>query len=155
MPTITLRPATEEDLPIIHVIETEVYPAPWTPNFFRIIFHMNKDFFLVALDGDEIIGYTVGEIELMGKKSNPRKAGHVMNIAVKGTHQGRGVGTMLLDEVESKFIQGGADIVYLEVRESNLNAQSVYKRRGYEYVRTAKDYYGDEDGYIMTKSLNH
>ena len=155
MRPITLRPAEEKDLPNIHVIETEVYPAPWTPNFFRIIYHMNKDFFIVALDEDEIIGYTVGEIEQMGKKSNPRKAGHVMNIAVKVSHQGKGVGTMLLDEIEARFKLGGADIAYLEVRESNLTAQNVYKHRGYEYVRTAKEYYGDEDGYIMTKPLDY
>ncbi len=43
--------------------------------------------------------------------------------------------------------------MYLEVRESNTNAQSVYKHRDYEYVRTAKYYYGDEDGFIMTKRL--
>ncbi len=155
MPTINLRPATEEDLPTIHGIETEVYPAPWTPNFFRIIFHMNKDLFIVALDQDEIVGYTVGEIEIMGRRDNPRKAGHVMNIAVKSSYQGKGVGTLLLDEIEARFIRGGAHIAYLEVRESNLNAQSVYKHRGYEYVRTAKDYYGDEDGFIMTKALDH
>ena len=155
MPTITLRQAVEEDLPTIHTIETEVYPVPWTPNFFRIIFHMNKDLFLVALDDDTIIGYVVGEIELMGKKSNPRKAGHVMNIAVKSGYQGRGVGSMLLDEIEARFIKGKADVAYLEVRESNVNAQNVYKHRGYEYVRTAKDYYGDEDGFIMSKRLDH
>ena len=153
MPTITLRQATEDDLPVIHTIETQVYPVPWTTNFFRIIYHMNKELFLVAIDDDEIIGYTVGEIEIMGKRSAPRKTGHVMNIAVKEIYQGKGVGTMLLDEIEARFQKGGAGIVYLEVRESNLNAQSVYKHRGYEYVRTAKDYYGDEDGFIMTKKL--
>ena len=153
MPEITLREASEEDLPAIHAIETEVYPTPWTSNFFRIIFHMNEGLFIVAEEDQTIIGYTVGEIENMGKASAPRKAGHVMNIAVRSGYQGKGVGTMLLDEIETKFIQRGADVAYLEVRESNVTAQSVYKHRDYEYVRTAKDYYGDEDGFIMTKRL--
>ena len=138
----------------VHRIEESVYPVPWTFNFFRIIYHMNEDKFLVALDGKRVIGYTVGEIETMGRKSNPRKAGHILNIAVRKEYQGRGVGTMLLDEVERRFLENGVDIAYLEVRESNANAQRVYRNRGYLYVRTAENYYGDEDGYIMSKKLN-
>ncbi len=155
MENLYLREAVEEDLPLVHLIEEEVYPVPWTFNFFRIIFHMNEDTFLVALEEDRIIGYTVGEIETMGRRDDPRKAGHVLNIAVRKEYQGRGVGTMLLDEVERRFKEKGADVAYLEVRESNENAQRVYRDRGYQYVRTAKEYYGDEDGYIMTKRLDH
>ena len=154
MPNITLRDAVEEDLEEIHRIESVLYPKPWTFNFFRIMFHMNKDLFIVAVDSDEIIGYTVGEIEKMGKVDNPRKGGHVMNIAVKSEYQGMGVGTMLLDDIENRFLSIGADIAYLEVRESNMRAQQVYRHRGYEYVRTAENYYGDEDGFIMTKELD-
>ena len=155
MEKISLREAVEDDLSIVHLIEESVYPVPWTFNFFRIIFHMNEDLFLVALDNNQIIGYTVGEIEIMGRKDQPRKAGHVLNIAVRPEYQGKGVGTMLLDEAEKRFKAKGADIAYLEVRESNENAQRVYRHRGYQYVRTAENYYGDEDGYIMTKSLDH
>jgi len=152
---IRLRDAVEGDLPLIHLIEEKVYPAPWTLNFFRIIFHMNEDLFIVALDDERIIGYTVGEIETLGRKESPKKAGHVLNIAVRGEYQGKGVGTILLDEVEKRFRTKGANIAYLEVRESNENAQKIYRHRGYQYVRTSENYYGDEDGYIMTKKLDH
>jgi ribosomal-protein-alanine N-acetyltransferase len=151
---ITLREATEDDLQATHMIENMVYPAPWTLNFFRVMFHMNRDLFLVAVCKDEVIGYSVGEIEKMGKVSSPKKAGHVLNIAVREEFQGRGVGTMMLDELEKRFMDGGADIAYLEVRESNNRAQQIYRNRGYRYVRTVEDYYGNEDGYIMTKSLD-
>ena len=154
MQEITLREATEDDLQAIHMIENMVYPTPWTLNFFRVMFHMNPGLFIVAVSKDEIIGYSVGEIEKMGKVSSPRSAGHVMNIAVRDDFQGKGVGTLLLDELERRFKDRGADIAYLEVRESNIRAQQVYRNRGYRYVRTAKDYYGDEDGFIMTKSLD-
>ena len=153
MPEITLRLAVEDDLPTVHGIETSVYKTPWTFNFFRIIYYMNQDLFLVATNDDTIIGYTVGEIESMGKKSEPKKAGHVLNIAVKAEYQGKGIGTMLLDEIERRFLEHEVDTIYLEVRESNLNAQRVYKNRGFKYVRTAENYYGDEDGFIMTKKL--
>ena len=144
----------EEDLEHIHRIESDLYPKPWTFNFFRIMFHINEDLFINAVDNEEIIGYAVGEIEKRGKVVTPKKAGHVLNIAVQSQYQGMGVGTMLLDEIENRFLSKGADIVYLEVRESNMRAQQVYKHRGYEYVRTAANYYGDEDGFIMTKKLD-
>ena len=154
MHNITLREAKEDDLPKIHMIESKVYPEPWTFNFFRIIYHMNTELFLVALDEEEVIGYTVGEIETTSKaRRASAKVGHVLNIAVKVDYQGIGVGTMLLDELEKRFKESGAFFSYLEVRESNTNAQEIYRNRGYEYVRTAENYYGDEDGLIMTKRL--
>jgi ribosomal-protein-alanine N-acetyltransferase len=152
---IRLRDAVEEDLPLIHLIEETVYPVPWTLNFFRIIYHMNEGLFIVAVEDEHIIGYTVGEVEIMGRKDDPKKAGHVLNIAVRREYQGKGVGTILLDEVEKRFRVKDANIAYLEVRESNENAQRIYRHRGYQYVRTAENYYGDEDGYIMTKKLDH
>jgi len=142
-------------LPLIHLIEETVYPVPWTLNFFRIIYHMNEGLFIVAVEDERIIGYTVGEVEIMGRKEEPKKAGHVLNIAVRSEYQGKGVGTILLDEVEKRFKVKNAKIAYLEVRESNENAQRIYRHRGYQYVRTAKNYYGDEDGYIMTKKLDN
>lgn len=114
---------------------------------------MNEDLFFVAVQDERIIGYTVGEIEKMGRVNAPRNAGHVLNIAVRQEYQGKGVGTMLLDEVERRFKEKGAEVAYLEVRESNSNAQQLYRHRGYQYVRTAEGYYGDEDGYIMSKKL--
>lgn len=153
MPEITLRDAIEDDLQKIHSIENLVYPAPWTLNFFRVMFHMNRELFLVAVNNGEIIGYSVGEIEKMSKMGNPIKTGHVLNIAVIDDFQGKGVGTMLLDEMEKRFREKGANIAFLEVRESNERAQQLYRHRGYMYVRTAENYYGNEDGFIMTKSL--
>lgn len=142
-------------MPLIHLIEETVYPVPWTLNFFRIIYHMNEGLFIVAVEDEHIIGYTVGEVEIMGRNEEPKKAGHVLNIAVLSEYQGKGVGTILLDEVEKRFKVKDAKIAYLEVRESNETAQRIYRHRGYQYVRTAENYYGDEDGYIMTKKLDH
>lgn len=153
MNIISIRDAEETDLTTIHNIESQVYKTPWTINFFRIMFHMNKDLFIVATGNDELIGYTVGEIEKMGSQLSPKKAGHVLNVAVKEVYQGRGVGTLLLDEIENRFLKKGVDLSYLEVRKSNEKAKEVYKNRGYVYVRTAKNYYGDEDGYILSKTL--
>ena len=150
---VVLRVAVEDDLEIIHGIEQSVYPTAWTLNFFRLMLGLTGEMFLVALERDEIIGYTVGEIKKMSGKADPKTVGHILNVAVRKDHQGGGVGTLLMDEVELRLQKNGADVVYLEVRETNTGAQAMYRKRGYQYVRTAKRYYGDEDGFIMMKSL--
>lgn len=149
-----LRVAVEDDLEIIHGIEQSVYPTAWTLNFFRLMLGLTGEMFLVALENDEVIGYTIGGIKKMGHEGDHQTVGHVLNIAVRKDNQGGGVGTLLMDEVEGRLQKNGADVIYLEVRETNTGAQAMYRKRGYQYVRTAKGYYGDEDGFIMIKSLN-
>jgi len=150
---VVLREAFEDDLEVIHEIEQTVYPTAWTLNFFRLMLGMTEDLFLVALENDEVIGYTVGEVRKMGRKADLKTVGHILNVAVRGDCQGMGVGTLLMDEVEGRLWSKGVDLIYLEVRESNTGAQTMYRKRGYQYVRTAKGYYGDEDGFVMMKSL--
>ncbi len=150
---IKLREVTEEDLDIIHSIELDVYPVAWSKSFFKMMYFLKNNMFIAAVDGEEVLGYCVGEIEKMGKDSKPVLAGHVLNIAVSKNHQKEGIGTILLDEIEGRFMKEDATVAYLEVRESNIVAQTMYRKRGYQYVRTSKDYYGDEDGFIMMKSL--
>lgn len=146
----TLREFRMGDLDKVHMIERASYPLPWSLNFFRLMANMNPGLFLVAVLGDEVVGYTVGEVESRGKG---RKAGHVMNIAVEAYHREKGVGTTLLDELEARFMERGVNMAYLEVRESNLEAQRLYRNRGYMYLRKVDAYYGDEDGLVMTKAL--
>ncbi len=150
MQEIRLRRLTEGDLEAVHRIERSSYPTPWSMNFFRLMANMNPELFIVAAAGEELVGYTVGEVDA---KRNGRKVGHVMNVAVDSRHRDRGVGTMLMDELEAGFLRLGAAAAYLEVRESNVEAQRLYSRRGYVYLRKVEGYYGDEDGFVMTKPL--
>jgi ribosomal protein S18 acetylase RimI-like enzyme len=59
-----------------------------------------------------------------------------------------------MDELELRLQGKGAEVAYLEVRESNAGAQAMYLKRGYQFIRSSKGYYGDEDGFIMMKSLS-
>jgi len=147
---LVIRELGEGDLDTVYAIEVESYPRPWTRNFFRLMAHTSQDLFLVALVGDEIVGYTVGEVDT---RSNGRKLGHIMNIAVREPHRNQGAGTALLDELERRFREVGAVASFLEVRASNTTAQRLYTDRGYRLLKAVAGYYGDEDGYVMTKAL--
>jgi ribosomal-protein-alanine N-acetyltransferase len=147
---IRLRGHREGDLEAVHRIERSSYPKPWSMNFFRLMANMNPELFLVATVDEELVGYTVGEVDT---RRNGVKVGHIMNVAVDSRHRHRGVGTLLMEELEARFLRLGATVAYLEVRESNVDAQRLYSRRGYVYLRKVEGYYGDEDGLIMTKAL--
>ena len=150
MQGIRLRGLREGDLEAVHRIERSSYPKPWSMNFFRLMANMNPELFIVATVDEELVGYTVGEVDA---RRNGGKVGHVMNVAVDSRHRHRGVGTMLMEELEARFLRLGATAAYLEVRESNLDAQRLYSHRGYVYLRKVEGYYGDEDGLVMTKAL--
>ena len=151
MQEIRLRGLREGDLEAVHRIERSSYPTPWSMNFFRLMANMNPGLFIVATVDEELVGYTVGEVDT---RRNDGKVGHVMNVAVDSRHRDRGVGTMLMEELEARFLRLGATAAYLEVRESNVDAQRLYSRRGYVYLRKIEGYYGDEDGLVMTKTLD-
>jgi len=148
---IRLRGLRERDLKMVHRIERSSYPTPWSMNFFRLMANMNPELFIVATVDEELVGYTVGELEA---RRNGGKVGHIMNVAVDSQHRRRGVGTMLMEELEARLYRLGATAVYLEVRESNVDAQRLYTLRGYVYLKRVEGYYGDEDGLVMTKALD-
>ena len=70
-------------------------------------------------------------------------------IIVDAEYRKRGIGTLLLNEIEQKGIKN----ITLEVRESNKEAIEFYKKNGYRIETIRKNYYGSENGYLMLKEL--
>ncbi len=150
---LKLREITESDLELIHKIESITYPAPWSLNFFRFIYHTNSDLFLVTTYENKIIGYIIGKVERQKSKNHSTMTGHVLNLAVKLSYRKLGIGTTLMEELERRFVEKEVYTAYLEVRESNKLAQELYSKRGYIFVDKIKKYYGKEDGLVMIKML--
>jgi ribosomal-protein-alanine acetyltransferase len=76
---------------------------------------------------------------------------HVTNIAVDPTFHGRKVGSRLLIALITEAIARGCELVSLEVRTSNLIAQSMYEKFGFSEVGRRKGYYieTNEDAIVM------
>ncbi len=77
---------------------------------------------------------------------------HVTTIAVRPSHQRRGLGELALVSLIDIAILLGAATVTLEVRLSNLTAQNLYLKYGFALVGVRRRYYSDngEDARIMT-----
>jgi len=79
------------------------------------------------------------------------------NIAVKPTYQSQGVGTEMLDCLLDYAEQQKLALVLLEVRRSNIKAQKLYEKKGFNEMSVRRNYYpsheGREDAILMGLDL--
>jgi ribosomal-protein-alanine N-acetyltransferase len=82
---------------------------------------------------------------------------HLTNIAVRQQYRGKGLGELLVIATIDLAIEYQASFMTLEVRASNLVAQSLYQKYGFTQMGVRRGYYLDnrEDAIIMsTESLS-
>ena len=80
--------------------------------------------------------------------------GHVTTIGVAPEHRRRGLAQRMLEHVEKALKAREIATVSLEVRVSNIAAQSLYRGLNYTIVQRLNSYYNNgEDAYLMVKSL--
>ena len=77
---------------------------------------------------------------------------HIINIAVREAHRCQGIGELLLIAVIDLAVKLKARMITLEVRASNVAAQSLYAKYGFTQVGLRRGYYTDdrEDGVLMS-----
>ncbi|MGQ9571734.1 MAG: ribosomal protein S18-alanine N-acetyltransferase [Dehalococcoidia bacterium] len=77
---------------------------------------------------------------------------HIVTIAVRESHRGRGIGELLLIAAITLATLNEREVVTLEVRASNQAAQTLYQKYGFKEVGVRHRYYSDnqEDAVIMT-----
>jgi ribosomal-protein-alanine N-acetyltransferase len=125
-------------------IETRVYPRPWSASLFlsELAQRSTRSYIVARYEG-EVVGYA--GMMFTGLET------HITNIAVDPTFHGRKVGSRLLLTLITEAIARGAETVSLEVRVSNLAAQSMYEKFGFSVVGTRKGYYIEtkEDAFVM------
>ncbi len=76
---------------------------------------------------------------------------HISTIAVRPELRRRGIGELLLVTMLDRATELGAEVATLEVRVSNIAAQSLYRKYGFRRVGLRPRYYrNNEDALIMT-----
>lgn len=70
-------------------------------------------------------------------------------IIVHENYRKQGIGSKLLREIEKHDIKN----ITLEVKESNIEAINFYKNNGFSIASIRKNYYKNENGYLMLKEL--
>lgn len=140
-----LRSMIEEDLENVLKLENKLFKSPWTRDFFlgEILNPISKDYVLVRKEDNLVIGYMVFWI-VYGE-------GQLLNIALNELFQGKGLASKMIDFMLEDMDANNVMNTFLEVRESNLKAISLYKNKGFEAIYKRKKYYGKEDALIMAR----
>ncbi len=77
---------------------------------------------------------------------------HITNIAVWVSHRRQGIGELLFISIINLAAELNAHVITLEVRASNIAAQSLYQKYGFTQVGLRHGYYTDnrEDAVLMS-----
>ncbi|MDN0081441.1 ribosomal protein S18-alanine N-acetyltransferase [Crenobacter sp. SG2305] len=137
MSTLTLRPASALDLTLLATLEARSTAHPWSEGQYRGSFESGHQLFIAQLDA-EIVGLAVIMLVL--------DEAHLLNIVIDHDWQGQGLGRQLLGELMLRMRQQGALRMFLEVRESNAIARSLYESLGFSECGIRKHYYRAEQG---------
>lgn len=142
-------PMTAHDLDEVMVHERELYPFPWTRGNFTDSMAAGYSAWTLRDARGELMAYAVLMIAL--------DEGHLLNLSVARRFQRFGFGWRMLDWLAAHVRDCGARTMLLEVRPSNVAAQRLYRRYGFEPIGVRRGYYpadgGREDAVVMRIAL--
>lgn len=148
---VEIRTMTNSDLDNVIAVEKKAYPHPWTLGIFRDCLRVGYHAWVMTLDGD-VIGYGIVML-------SPGEA-HILNICIDPDYQRKGLGRNLLNHLIKQSNQTDVDMILLEVRRSNENAQQLYQSEGFHELGVRRGYYpaannNREDAIILAKYLSN
>jgi len=84
----------------------------------------DPDLFLVAEEAGQIVGTVIGGFD--GRR------GMVYHLAVAVRHRGNGIGTALMNELESRLKAKGCLKYYLQITSDNVDVVNFYEQLGWQ-----------------------
>ncbi|MDO4283128.1 MAG: ribosomal protein S18-alanine N-acetyltransferase [Clostridia bacterium] len=144
MDNITITQMTSNDIAKVKELENEQDINILSENAMREDLSNPNYVYLIAKNGQEPIGYIA--------ISKVIDTIDILSIVVKKNYQKQGVATLLLQYILQKM---DARKVMLEVRKSNIPAQKLYEKLGFQNISIRKKYYPDnlEDAFIYEKII--
>ncbi|MFQ6000770.1 MAG: ribosomal protein S18-alanine N-acetyltransferase [Anaerolineae bacterium] len=163
-----VEPMQASDIREVMAIERLSFPTPWPMGAYRFEIRRNpRAYYFVVRPQEEgaapsekprrgllarfrstdqrspIVGY--------GGFWHSAREAHISTIAVHPRLRRKGIGQLILIAMIEKARSLGADHITLEVRASNLVAQSLYRKYGFQVVGRRRRYYSDnnEDAVVM------
>lgn len=145
---VDFRPMVLTDIPSVLTVEHASFPTPWTRQTFRNELMYNQfATYAVAVTKGRIIGY--GGMWLILNEA------HITNIAIHPDYRGLGIGESMMDYLMVLAQLSGVRKMTLEVRLSNVVAQNLYRKKGFDATGVRPGYYTDnqEDALVMWAEL--
>ncbi len=145
-----VEPMKKKHIEEVYQIELESFTSPWSKKSLKAEVVANEHaHYFVVMDTvkNKVAGY--------GGMWHIVNEGHITNIAVKGDYRRHGVATLLVEHINAFAKTKEMIGITLEVRVTNIAAQALYKKLGFDLEGIRKEYYSDtkEDALIMWKYL--
>ncbi len=169
--SLQLRYMRLSDIPEVTVIDQLSFNPPWSARSYQFEINELTYSYMVVLEyaedkpkagwrrlvpalngsseGQRIVGY--------GGLWNIMDEAHISTIASHPDYRGRGYGEIVLAGMIQRAIKLNAEYVVLEVRVSNIPAQNLYQKYGFQTTATKPKYYhsDNEDAYEMRLNLEN
>ncbi len=140
---IYIDPMLPTDIDAVMRIDHLCFPCPWSPEIYHVEMRNRAASYLAARNSCRVVGY--GGMWVIAGEC------HITSIAVEPEYRRRKIGERLLQSLLEEAISKGAGHVTLEVRESNLAAQRLYRKYGFDSQGLRIRYYTDngENAVVM------
>ena len=140
-----VREMEEKDLDTIIDIENSIYIDKW-----------NKDAYLDDLTNDiaynyvlEHDGVILGYYGFWILFDNI----DITKVSIRKELQGKGLSKILMEDFFNRIRNLDITTITLEVRVSNQKAINLYTKYGFKNISVRRNYYGNEDAYILQKEV--
>ena len=143
--TRTMMPS---DVAAVADIERRSYEFPWSHGVFRDC--LLAGYSCIVLEhGDDVVGYCILSVAA--------GEAHILNLCVDPNYRKLGYGDRLLEEILNRAKGAEVKQVFLEVRPSNDNAISLYRKKGFRQIAERPAYYqareGREDAAVLSMMM--
>jgi ribosomal-protein-alanine N-acetyltransferase len=128
---VIILPALEQDFEWIVVIQSEAGLPLFKPNSASWVLGQSA-FAIWQVAGDEC---------------------ELLSIGVNVAHRGRGYAKALMEHCHKELAKQGVEKFFLEVRENNAAAISLYEKLSYEKIAERKKYYADGECAVVMKLI--
>ena len=144
---VQIRWLIRRDMPEVLEIERSCFEYVWTEEDFLCCLRQRNCIGMVAEHDHEIVGFMIYELHKMKLR--------IINFAVAPAEQRQAIGKQMIRRLVEKLSQQRRKEIVLEVRESNLSDQMVFKELRFRAVRVLRNHYDDttEDAYVMQYCL--
>jgi ribosomal-protein-alanine N-acetyltransferase len=143
-----IRDATPADAPRLAELERECFPDPWSEAGLEEVLRHATGISVVA-EGEGIVqGYVLARAVA--------DQAEILNVAVAPAWRRRGAAKAMLRHVLAALEERGVTEVFLEVRQSNVAALSLYRDLGFRVAGMRPAYYRRpvEDALVLRRGLD-
>lgn len=145
MSRIELKPLQLSDCEAVAELAKKCLPEHWSLDSVRSVLKYENNIYYVAHSIEQSLVVGFAGIMVIADEAE------LLNIAVAPEFRRQGIGKVLLRQMLQEAKECGAFRILLEVRESNLTAQSLYRQYQFAEIGTRRKYYHNpvEDAVIM------